>query len=166
LFFNFFLRIVGDTKKIDFYHFQIYIFYCMYQNTTKIRVRYAETDQMGFVYHGNYIPYVEMGRLEWLRALDLSYKEMEENGIMLPVYALNFRYIKSAFYDDELQVVTTLKSLPTTRIEFYYEIFNPKGELISTAETTLIFVSMKTKRPMRCPDYILDKIKNSEYQIK
>ena len=100
----------------------------MYQNATKVRVRYAETDQMGIVYHGNYIPYIEMGRLEWLRALDLSYKEMEKNGIMLPVYSLNFRYIKSAFYDDELLIITSLKNLPTTRIEFYYEIFNPKHE--------------------------------------
>lgn len=130
----------------------------MHKSKTKVRVRYAETDQMGFVHHGNYAQYLEIGRLEWLRELGLSYKEMEENGTMLPVYSLNLRFIKSAFYDDELTIETTIKNIPTARIEFYYEIFNPRGELITTAETTLIFVDMKSKRPIKCPDYILEKI--------
>lgn len=131
----------------------------MHTNITKVRVRYGETDQMGFVYHGNYAQYIEMGRLEWLRELGLSYKEMEEKGVMLPVYSLNIRYIKSAYYDDELTIVTTIKSLPTARIEFYYEIYNPKNELITTAETTLVFVDMHLKKPIKCPQYILDKMK-------
>lgn len=130
----------------------------MHKNKTMIRVRYAETDQMGFVHHGNYAQYLEIGRLEWLRELGLSYKEMEEKGTMLPVYSLNLRFIKSAFYDDELTIETTIRNLPTARIEFYYEIFNPKGELITTADTTLIFVDMKSKRPIKCPLYILEKI--------
>jgi acyl-CoA thioester hydrolase len=130
----------------------------MHKNKTMIRVRYAETDQMGFVHHGNYAQYLEIGRLEWLRELGLSYKEMEEKGTMLPVYSLNLRFIKSAFYDDELTIETTIRNLPTARIEFYYEIFNPKGELITTADTTLIFVDMKSKRPIKCPQYILEKL--------
>lgn len=130
----------------------------MYINKFSFRVRYGETDQMGIVYHGNYAAYIEMGRLEWLRELGISYKEMEENGIMLPVYALNVRYIKSAYYDDILTISTTIKKTPAARIEFVYEIYNQKNDLITTAETTLVFVNMKTNRPIRCPDYILNKL--------
>ena len=130
----------------------------MYINKFDFRVRYGETDQMGYVYHGNYAQYIEMGRLEWLRALGISYKEMEENGIMLPVYALNIRFIKSAFYDDVLTITTTLKEVPSVRIIFTYEIHNKKGDLITTAETTLVFINMKTGRPIKCPDSLLNKI--------
>lgn len=131
----------------------------MYVNKFTFRVRYGETDQMGFVYHGNYAQYIEMGRLEWLRELGISYKEMEENGIMLPVYSINIRFIKSAFYDDLLSIKTTIKKTPSVRIEFTYEIFNQKNELITTAETTLVFINMKTGRPTKCPEYILKKLK-------
>jgi acyl-CoA thioester hydrolase len=133
----------------------------MHVNKFKFRVRYGETDQMGFVYHGNYAPYIEMGRLEWLRDLGISYNEMEKNGVMLPVYSLNIRFIKSAFYDDVLTITTTLKKTPAARIEFVYEIHNQNNELITTAETTLVFIDSKKGRPMRCPDYLLDKIINS-----
>ncbi len=131
----------------------------MHTNRLNFRVRYGETDQMGYVYHGNYAPYIEMGRLEWLRDLGVSYKEMEKNGIMLPVYSLNIRYIQPAFYDDILTVTTSIKKRPVVRIEFVYEIHNQKGELITTAETTLIFVNMKTGRPVKCPDTILNKLR-------
>jgi acyl-CoA thioester hydrolase len=130
----------------------------MHNHTTTLRVRYGETDQMGYVYHGNYAQFIEIGRLEWLRSLDISYKEMEENGIMLPVYALNTRFIKPAFYDDVLSIKTTLKKTPSVRIEFIYEIYNQKGELITTAETTLVFIDMKSNRPVKCPDYLLRKM--------
>lgn len=130
----------------------------MHKNTISTRVRYAETDQMGFVYHGNYAQYIEMGRLEWLRDLGISYKEMEAKGIMLPVYSLSVRYIKSAFYDDVLSITTSIKKIPSVRIEFEYEIHNQKGELITTAETTLVFIDMKSGRPIKCPNYILEKL--------
>ena len=130
----------------------------MHTSTIEVRIRYGETDQMGYVYHGNYAQFFEMGRLEWLRELGVSYKEMEENGIMLPVYSLNTRFVKSAYYDDILTITTTIKKKPAVRIEFYYEIHNQKGELVNTADTTLIFVNMKTGRPIKCPDYILDKL--------
>lgn len=122
----------------------------------QIRVRYGETDQMGVVYHGNYALYLEMGRIEWLRKLGVSYKTMEENGIMLPVVSLNINYKKSAGYDDVINVKTQLKNVPTAKIEFEYEITNDKGEILTTANTTLVFIDMKTNRPVRAPKYILD----------
>ncbi len=130
----------------------------MYKNNITTRVRYGETDQMGYVYHGNYAQYLEMGRLEWLRELGISYKEMEENGIMLPVYSLNLRFIKPAFYDDILTITTTIKKIPSVRIEFEYQIHNQNGVLINTAETTLVFIDMKSGRPIKCPKYILEKL--------
>lgn len=132
----------------------------MFTNKIEFRVRYGETDQMGVVYHGNYAQYLEMGRIEWLRDLGISYKKMEEEGIMLPVISLSLNYKLSAFYDDIIQVTTTLKKLPTAKIEFDYKIENEKGEILTLAETTLAFIDIKTKRPMRCPKYILDKLQN------
>tara|TARA_R110002049_G_scaffold306635_1_gene505471 strand:+ start:47465 stop:47863 length:399 start_codon:yes stop_codon:yes gene_type:complete len=124
----------------------------------QIRVRYGETDQMGVVYHGNYALYLEMGRIEWLRKLGISYKSMEENGIMLPVVSLSINYKKSAGYDDVINVKTQLKNNPTAKIEFEYEITDEKGRILTTAATTLVFIDMKTNRPMRAPQYILDAI--------
>jgi acyl-CoA thioester hydrolase len=125
---------------------------------TKIKVRYGETDQMGVVYHGNYAQYLEIGRLEWLTALGISYKEMEANDVMLPVVSLNINYKKPAYYDDELTVSTTLIKLPSVSIEFAYEIHNSSGKLLTTATTKLVFVNKISNLPMRCPHYILDKL--------
>lgn len=124
----------------------------------KIRVRYGETDQMGVVHHGNYVLYLEMGRIEWLRKLGVSYKSMEKNGIILPVASLTINYKKPATYDDVLKVKTILKNTPTAKIEFDYEITNEKNELITTASTTLVFVDVKTNKPMKAPQYLLDLI--------
>ena len=124
----------------------------------QIRVRYGETDQMGVVYHGNYPLYLEMGRIEWLRKLGISYKKMEENGVMLPVIQLSLNYKKSASYDDVINVKTKLKKIHTAKIEFEYEITNKKDEILTTASTTLVFIDMKTNKPMRAPKYILDAI--------
>lgn len=124
----------------------------------QIRVRYGETDQMGVVYHGNYALYLEMGRIEWLRKLGVSYKSMEENGIMLPVVSLTINYKKSAGYDDVINVKTQLKNRPTAKIEFEYEITNKDGEILTNASTVLVFVDMKTGRPTKAPQYILDLI--------
>ena len=126
----------------------------------QIRVRYGETDQMGVVYHGNYALYLEEGRIEWLRKLGISYKSMEENGIMLPVVSLNINYKKSAGYDDVINVKTQLKNIPTAKIEFEYEITNENGEIITIANTTLVFIDMKTNRPVRAPQYIIDLLEN------
>lgn len=125
----------------------------------KVRVRYAETDQMGVVYHGNYAQYFEMGRVEWLRALGLSYSFMEKNGIMLPVVSLTINYKKPARYDDLLTVRTILKKQESVKIEFDYEIYSEKGELLTTGNSVLVFVDMKTGRPVLPPDYVLEKIR-------
>lgn len=127
---------------------------------TKIRIRYGETDQMGVVYHGNYSNFLEIGRIEWLRSLGVSYKQMELDGIMLPVISLSLRYKKSACYDDEICVKTILKKTPTVTIEFDYEITNEAGEIITLGNTILAFINMKTNRPTRCPKFILDKLQN------
>ncbi|SEH53359.1 acyl-CoA thioester hydrolase [Paenimyroides aquimaris] len=131
----------------------------MQQHKINIRVRYAETDQMGVVYHGNYAQYFEMGRVEWLRNKGISYKELEKSGIMLPVVSLSMNYRKPAVYDDELTVTTKLKYLGGVKIEFDYEITNQQGDLLTTAHTVLVFVDMETKRPVAVPDY-LEKLIN------
>ncbi|WP_367754772.1 acyl-CoA thioesterase [Flavobacterium sp. WC2430] len=123
-----------------------------------VRVRYSETDQMGVVYHGNYAQYFEMGRVEWLRNLGVSYKWMEENGIMLPVVSLNINYKKPARYDDLLTVKTIFKSQTSVKIEFDYEIYNEKMELLTIASSVLVFVDMKTTRPTLPPDYVKEKL--------
>jgi acyl-CoA thioester hydrolase len=125
----------------------------------QVRVRYAETDQMGVVYHGNYAQYFEMGRVEWLRNLGVSYKWMEENGIMLPVVSLTMNYKKPARYDDELTVVTIFKSQTTVKIEFDYEIYNTNKDLLTTGNSVLVFVDMKTGRPTVPPAYVNEKLK-------
>ncbi|WP_298370238.1 thioesterase family protein [uncultured Lutibacter sp.] len=130
----------------------------MISNKIEFRVRYSETDQMSYVYHGNYAQYFEMGRIELLRKMGISYKKMEEDGIMLPVINLNINYIKPAKYDDLLTLKTTLEKKPTARIEFSYQIVNEKGELLTTATTTLVFVNMLTNRPTRAPEYLLKQL--------
>lgn len=129
-------------------------------NRISFRVRYAETDQMGVVYHGNYPQYLELGRVGWLRDLGISYKSMEENGIILPVISLSIKFKKSAVYDDLITVETRLKKLPVIKIEFDYRIRNETGEILAEANTVLAFMDKNSKRPMRCPAAILDKIEN------
>jgi acyl-CoA thioester hydrolase len=130
----------------------------MKEHEFNVRVRYAETDQMGVVYHGNYAQYFEMGRVEWLRNLGISYKWMEDNGIMLPVVSLNINYKKPARYDDLLRVKTIFKSQTSVKIEFDYEIYNEQGELLTIANSILVFVNMKTARPTIPPEYVTEKL--------
>ena len=126
---------------------------------TAVRVRYGETDQMGVVYHGNYATYFEVARTEWLRNLGVTYKDLENNGIMLPVISLSFNFVKSAKYDDLLTISVFLKKRPLVKIEFDYEIYNQNKEKISTGKSVLAFIDMKTNKPIKCPDYILNKLK-------
>ncbi|WP_416443101.1 acyl-CoA thioesterase [Leeuwenhoekiella sp. A16] len=132
----------------------------MFKYNTLIRVRYAETDKMGVVHHSNYAVYLELARIEWLNALGVSYKSMEENGVMLPVYEMKFSFMQPAYFDDNLTIETELESMPGARISFSYKISNQHGKLITRASTTLVFVDMKTNRPIRCPQYILDILKS------
>lgn len=119
-----------------------------------VRVRYAETDQMAVVYHGNYAQYFEMGRVEWLRNLGISYKWMEDNGVMLPLVSLSMNYKKPARYDDLLTIRTIFKSQTSVKIEFDYEIYNELGELLTTGNSILVFVDIKTGKPILPPTYI------------
>ncbi|HLP65854.1 thioesterase family protein [Flavobacterium sp.] len=128
----------------------------MKEHEIKVRVRYSETDQMGVVYHGNYAQYFEMGRVEWLRNMGISYKWMEDNGIMLPVVSLTMNYKKPARYDDLLTIKTKMLKLSSVKIEFDYEITNENNELLTTGYSVLVFVDMKTGRPTAPPKYILD----------
>ena len=131
----------------------------MFENTTKIRVRYGETDQMGYMYYGNYAQFYEVGRVEMLRSLDMTYKAMEESGIMMPVVELKCNYLKPALYDEEISVRVIMDTLPGVKIHFRYELSNEKNELINTGETLLVFVSMKSGRPCFPPKDFINKLK-------
>lgn len=131
----------------------------MYISETTVRVRYAETDRMGYVYYGNYTQYYEIGRVEALRQLGTSYKEMEDNGVMLPVYTCNIKYIKPALYDDLLLIKTTIKELPTAKISFDYEIYNEKNELLNTANTVLVFINTAINKPCQAPEGFMEKLR-------
>ena len=131
----------------------------MFTSSTKIRVRYGETDQMGYMYYGNYAEFYEVGRVEMLRSLGLSYRAMEEFGVMMPVLEMHCRYIKPAKYDEEITIKVTISKMPSTRIIFHYELYNENDVLINKAETLLIFVNIKSGRPCMAPQYFLDKIK-------
>lgn len=131
----------------------------MYQSKTEVRVRYAETDQMGYVYYGNYATFYEVGRVEALRDLGLSYNELEKMGIMMPVLELRSKFIKPAFYDQLLTVTTIIKVLPNTRIRFEYEITDQKNQLLNIGETTLVFVDMAKNRPIAAPEAIMSALK-------
>lgn len=130
----------------------------MKSHNSYVKVRYGETDQMGVVYHGNYAQYLEIARIDWLDSIGISYKKMEEQGVMLPVYELKLRYKKSAKFDDILKIETKLLKKPGVRIEFIYKIFNQNEELLTEAETTLIFMDIPKNKPIKCPDYVLKKL--------
>ena len=130
----------------------------MNEHTSQIRVRYSETDQMGVVYHGNYLPYFEIGRVEWLRNKGISYKSLEDNNIGLPIASLTLNYKKPARYDDLLFVKTKLKSHNGVKVEFDCEICNDNNELLTTASFLLVFIDLKTGRPKLPPKYVLDVI--------
>ena len=131
----------------------------MYISETTVRVRYAETDRMGYVYYGNYTQYYEIGRVEALRQLDSSYKDMEDNGIMLPVYTCTIKYLQPALYDDLLVIKTTIKELPSAKISFDYEIYNQKNELLNTANTVLVFINTQTNKPCAAPESFMEKLR-------
>ncbi|MCD6331704.1 MAG: acyl-CoA thioesterase [Bacteroidales bacterium] len=122
---------------------------------TTIRVRYADTDQMGYVYYGKYAEYYEVGRTEMIRGLGLTYADMESEGVIMPVTGMVIKYLKAAKYDEELTVVTTLKELPTARIVFFYDIFNEEDELINQGEVSLVFTDFHKRKPRRPPNNLL-----------
>ena len=124
----------------------------MYHTEVKIRVRYGETDQMGYVYYGNYASYYEVARVESFRELGLSYKKLEESGVMMPVLELKTKYLQPAKYDDLLTIKVAIPEMPRLKIKYEYKVFNEAGTLLNTGETTLVFINMSTGKPVRIPE--------------
>lgn len=131
----------------------------MISSESKIRVRYSETDKMGYLHHANYLNYFEVGRTDFLRDKGLTYREMEEDGILLPVVSININYKNPAYYDETLTVKTFLKEEPGLKVYFEYKVYNENSELICTGDSTLVFVDAVTRKPRRAPDYFLKKCK-------
>jgi len=132
----------------------------MFSFETTIRIRYADTDQMGFMYYGNYATMYEVARTEMLRSLGMTYKSMEEDGVMMPVLELKCKYLKPALYDDEITVKVIIEEKPGVRIIFKYELFNQNKVLINLGETTLVFVDIKKNKPCMAPQNFLQKIES------
>ncbi len=130
----------------------------MYTFETTVRVRYAETDQMGYVYYGNYATFYEVGRVELFRSLGFSYKALEDSGVMMPVLELHSRFLKPSRYDEEITVRTCLKEKPTVKIRFDYELFNQGGQLLNTGSTTLVFIDMKRNKPCVAPSNFMERL--------
>lgn len=131
----------------------------MFSHTVEIRVRYSETDRMGYAYYGNYAAYYEVARVEALRVLGVNYKELEDEGTLLPVSEFSIKYRKPAHYDDILFITVIIQELPTARIKFLYETKNDKSVLLNTGETVLVFVDKTSGKPKPAPARILDKLK-------
>ncbi len=131
----------------------------MYESITQVRVRYAETDQMNVVYYGNYAQYFEVGRVESIRQLSYTYKDMETSGVIMPVVELNVRYLRPATYDDLLTIKTHIRELPTDhRIEFHQEVFNEQGKLLTSGKVLLYFLDLATRRKTNMPDILREKL--------
>jgi acyl-CoA thioester hydrolase len=132
----------------------------MYTSETKIRVRYAETDQMNVVYHGNYAQYFEAARAESIRELGFTYKEMEALGIVMPIVEIHCKFIRPAHYDDLLTVKVILKELPTDhRIEFAHEVYNEAGKLLTIGRVVLYFMQARSNEKARMPQALYDTLK-------
>lgn len=127
----------------------------MFSFETNIRVRYAETDQMGFVYYGNYATYYEVARVECLRSIGISYRRLEQEGFQLPVLENYSKFIAPARYDDLLKIKVSIKELPGVRITFHYQIFNEKEDLLNLGHTTLVFINAQTGRPCKPPEELI-----------
>ncbi|MDI9365526.1 MAG: thioesterase family protein [Flavobacterium sp.] len=124
----------------------------MYESNTQIRVRYAETDQMNVVYHGNYAQYFEVGRAEAIRSLGFTYKDLEAMGIIMPIVELNCKFLRPAHYDDLLTIKTMLKELPKEhRIEFYQEVYNQHDKLLTVGKVVLYFIDALTREKTTMP---------------
>ncbi len=131
----------------------------MFRHETHIRVRYAETDQMGYLYYGNYATYYEVGRAEMIRSIGLTYQSMEvDYGILMPVMSLQMRFVRPARYDELIRVRTELRQLPQQHIVFHHELFNPKGKLVNGGSVKLCFVEQATNKTVTAPSFLTDKL--------
>ncbi|MBK6827630.1 MAG: acyl-CoA thioesterase [Chitinophagaceae bacterium] len=133
----------------------------MFTSETQVRVRYAETDQMGVVYHSNYFPYFESARAESIRQLGFTYADMEKMGVIMPVVDVHCRYLRPARYDDLLTIRTQLKELPAHhKIEFHHEVFNESGELLAVGKIILYFMEAKGMKKTTMPALLLSKLES------
>ena len=124
----------------------------MFQSEIKLRVRYADTDQMGFVYYGNYAAFYEVARVESFRNIGYSYKDLESSGIAMPVLEMQSLYPAPAKYDDLLKIIIKIPEMPRARIRYEYEIYNEKAQLLNTGETTLAFINVTNGKPIKMPE--------------
>jgi acyl-CoA thioester hydrolase len=129
----------------------------MISSVINIRVRYSETDRMGYMHHANYLNYFEVGRTEILREMGLTYREMEEDGVLLPVLSVNINYKAPAYYDDILTVKTYLKKMSGVKVIFVYEVFNEKSDLICTGDSILVCIDASSRKPRKPPSYFIEK---------
>jgi acyl-CoA thioester hydrolase len=128
----------------------------MIKAEVKLRVRYGETDQMGYAYYGVYAQYYEVGRVETMRVLGFSYKDVEAKGILMPVSEFTVNYKRPAYYDDEITIVTTVKEMPVgARITFDYECYNQNKELLNTGKVILVFIDKAKNKPCAAPDWFV-----------
>ena len=118
------------------------------------RVKYSDTDQMGFMHHSNYLKFFENARISWLRELGVSYKKIEKDGILMPVVSSNLKHIKPSFFDDQLFIEVNLTKLPKASIDFTYNVYNQNKDLICKGSTRIAFLNSKSQRPVRCPDFL------------
>lgn len=130
----------------------------MYSHTEKIRVRYGETDQMGYLWHGNYALYYEQARTEMMRTLGLSYAELERQGVMLPLREIALKYYRPARYDELLSVTASIVKMPSVKMEIGYQICGEAGALLNEGSTTLVFVDAQSRRPVRPPQIFTERL--------
>lgn len=130
----------------------------MFLNSSYLRIRYSETDQMGYCYYGNYASFFEVGRVESLRQLGLPYQALEAEGVMLPVVEFAVNYLKPLMYDELIEIKTHLARPPAATIAFDYEIYNERNDLTTTASTKLAFISSESRRPVSAPEAMLQKL--------
>lgn len=133
----------------------------LYPHESKIIVRYAETDQMGFVYYGNYATYFEVARVEWMKQFGVAYAEMEKQGILMPVVHFSIDYKKPAFYDETLTIKVSIEEFPKHSIVFVYQTFNAKEELLNKAKTTLVFLNKENMRLTKAPEILIKNLKKA-----
>lgn len=132
----------------------------MFTHQTQVRVRYGETDQMGYLYYGNYAQYYEVGRAEMVRSIGLPYSDLEKlHGVMMPVMSLNMRFVRPALYDELMTITTTLRKLPDRTITFHHEIFNEKNKLVNGGSVKLTFVDTSTNKSIIAPEILLEKLR-------
>lgn len=133
----------------------------MFDFKDKIKVRYVETDQMGVVHHSNYPIYFEAARVHWLEEINLAYHLLEKDGLMMPIYDMQLKYHAPAYFGDELSVEVALQELKLTKLKFDYRIFNQNDRLITTGSTTLAFLNASSRKPVKCPEWLREKLQNA-----